>query len=547
MPISAKFLADFTQFESATQSAGGKLLAFEGNAAKAGASIQAIETTARATTPILGSMAAQLAGVFTAGAIVAFGRNVLEAGDQIQRMADQTGLSTAEVQKLQYVAGQSGSSIDSLVGAVQNLQQRLGDNNSGAAGAMAKLGINAEAFNRLGTYEQMTTLAAAVRSVKDPTEQASLAAALFGKTWKEILPAIKSGMQEVGDQAPIMADSAVKSLDRIGDALKRSQQIATAWGGGVVLAIEGAGFALGDYLSRFDASHFGVANSQILEQETYLAKLEGRVVQGKPPVLALGEAAKGMGMSFEDASKMAKKLDEEIRASIKTNTEVQAAVEKTAKSLRDYYNWVGERAIEHEKEIENALAREAAAYRAFQNEIGVRQQEDDARAMAAAEAARIAAEGLGQAQMDEAIAEHTARVARAQANDELGKTGPLAHAASASINDLANAFNASAGVIVGAAKSIENAYNAAGIGQNNYFISGLMPKPVQSMATGGPVLRDGPIYAHAGEYVIPKGGGGGGITINYYGSALATKAEIGRAIQDAITAAHMSGGKRMPA
>jgi transposase-like protein len=37
---------------------------------------------------------------------------------------------------------------------------------------------------------------------------------------------------------------------------------------------------------------------------------------------------------------------------------------------------------------------------------------------------------------------------------------------------------------------------------------------------GGPVLADGPIFAHAGEFVIPKGGGGGSVTIanHFYGS-----------------------------
>jgi hypothetical protein len=224
-----------------------------------------VGTSASSSTGLLGGMERQLLSMFSIGAVVAFGREVLAAGDTIQKMADQTGLGIDEVQKLQFVAGQSGTSIESLIGAVQNLQVRLGDDNTGAAGAMAKLGIHADAFNKLGTYDQMTTLAAAVQGIQSPTEQASVAAALFGKTWKEILPAIKSGMKELGDEAPIMADSTVKSLDRIGDAMKRSQQQAVAWGGGLVLAIEGAGFAVGDFLSTFDPSHWGVPTSAVLK------------------------------------------------------------------------------------------------------------------------------------------------------------------------------------------------------------------------------------------------------------------------------------------
>ncbi len=205
------------------------------------------------------------------GGVVQFARSVLDAGDDIQKMADQTGLSTTEVQKLQYVAGQSGSSIQSLVGAVQNLQQRLGDENSGAAGAIKNLNINLEDFVRLSPYEQMTTLATAIKNIEDPTKQASAAAAIFGKSWKEILPAIKAGMEEVGDQAPIMAESTVKSLDRIGDRLTAAKGQAVVWGAGVIQSIEGVGFAFGNLLGIFNLEHIGLTNTAFLKLQQRLA------------------------------------------------------------------------------------------------------------------------------------------------------------------------------------------------------------------------------------------------------------------------------------
>jgi hypothetical protein len=153
------------------------------------------------------------------GALVSFGRSVLAAGDSIQKMSDQTGIGTEEIQRLQYIAGQSGSSMESLVSAIQNLQQRLGENNSGTVGAIRKLNINLEQFRQLDSYQQMLTLAESIRSIQDPTEQAALAADVFGKNWKEILPAIKSGMRELGEEADVMSDKAVKATDRFGDAL----------------------------------------------------------------------------------------------------------------------------------------------------------------------------------------------------------------------------------------------------------------------------------------------------------------------------------------
>ena len=45
---------------------------------------------------------------------------------------------------------------------------------------------------------------------------------------------------------------------------------------------------------------------------------------------------------------------------------------------------------------------------------------------------------------------------------------------------------------------------------------GSIGAPLKRFASGGPVLSDGPIYAHAGEFVIPKGGGGATVTNHIY-------------------------------
>lgn len=315
MAITAKFLADFDAFKASVQGAETSLKNMEATGTRLGTSFDSVK--------------AQILGAFTVGALVSFGREILDAGDKIQKMADQTGLGTDEVQKLQYIAGQSGTSIESLVGAVQNLQVRLGDDNTGAAGAMAKLGIHADAFNKLGTYDQMTALADGIRSVKDPTEQASLAAALFGKTWKEILPAIKSGMKEVGDQAPTMAEETVKALDRVGDAMTRSKQQAVTWGGGLLLAIEGAGFAFGDFLSKFNPEHFGVATSEILKMQGAFNDpdgLKGALASIPPFVPPIVEGMHAISVSVAD----------EKRAWNEMGRDGKLALEKLAAETKAY-------------------------------------------------------------------------------------------------------------------------------------------------------------------------------------------------------------------
>jgi len=281
----------------------------------------------------------EILSAFTVTKLVEFGQEVLEAGDKIQKMADQTGIGIDQVQKLQYIAGQSGSAIESLVGAVQNLQVRLGDENTGAAGAMAQLGIEMESFTKLNGYDQMTLLAGAIKDIQDPTEQASLAAARFGKTWKEILPAIKSGMKETGDQATIMSDQTVKALDRIGDTMKAAHQNAIAWGGSVVTAIEGAGFAVGDFLSTFDPAHFGIANSQMLKLAAAVNDpdgLAGALSKIPPAAKSVGDALKSVALNSADAAQVSKDLTRQGNESIKMHEEAAKAAKAHADAIKKF-------------------------------------------------------------------------------------------------------------------------------------------------------------------------------------------------------------------
>src|SRR4051812_33297324 len=66
------------------------------------------------------NLKASLAGAFTIGAATAFVSELIDMGDNIQRLADKTSLSIEQVQRLSYVAMQSGVSMDGMVSAVQN-------------------------------------------------------------------------------------------------------------------------------------------------------------------------------------------------------------------------------------------------------------------------------------------------------------------------------------------------------------------------------------------------------------------------------------------
>ncbi len=493
-------------------------------------SIKQIQNESTKTTNVLSGLEQQLLGMFSIGAVIAFGREILDAGDKIEKMSDQTGLSRAEVQKLQFVAGQSGVAIESLIGAVQNLQVRLGDDNTGAAGAMAKLRINAEAFNKLTTYEQLLALSDAIRSVQDPTEQASIAAALFGKTWKEILPAIKSGMKEVGDQATIMSDETVKSLDRIGDTLKGARQAAIAFGGGFVTAIEGAAFAVGDFFSQFSPDHFGTTNSELLKIAGLLNDPDGL----KGALVAAEAGASKLNKTFGALPAMGipknlKDIEDGLNADHKAITEADKAAEKFAQTLAETLRKADEQFAQQriaginsiekaEKDLADFQAKQALDTLSYQVlKIWERVDEEEKSFKGSEEQRAQYNKAVEQLATEEAQAlvdaSNKAIIQAAELSDATEKSANKQVAAIAKVTqgywaevDAAFAAIAAASGGLDSSTGTRTTTPNDGTQERGPGINLTPTVPINGFARGGPTGRGGLAMLHAGEFVVPKDG-----------------------------------------
>lgn len=76
--------------------------------------------------------------------------------------------------------------------------------------------------------------------------------------------------------------------------------------------------------------------------------------------------------------------------------------------------------------------------------------------------------------------------------------------------------------------------------RNTFSLGATLPH----FASGGPVLRDGPIFAHAGEFVTPKGGAGTTVTNHIYVNGTAD--DVARQIADKIKRSLMQSTKLVP-
>ena len=159
--------------------------------------------------------------------LVAFGKDLLDTGDRIVKTADQTGLLYSEVQRLDYIAGQSGNTIEQITSAIGQMQKRLASGE--AAAGVEALHLNFEKLRNASPYEQLEQISVGFAGVKDPAERARLAMELFGKSGIEILPTLIANVRELGAAAPVMSDETVAALDKAGDEWHSFTQHVKVW------------------------------------------------------------------------------------------------------------------------------------------------------------------------------------------------------------------------------------------------------------------------------------------------------------------------------
>jgi hypothetical protein len=162
---------------------------------------------------------AALGAIFSIQKITAAVDQVSAATSRIADAASRMSISAEAVQKLGFAAKQSGSSIEAIAVAMGRMSDALGSADADAK--LAKLGLSLEHIKGLSPDQTFLAIAEAARKMEDPLKQADALTDLWGRGALELLPAVKAGFVEVGDQAPLMSNAVVEAGDRAGDALQK--------------------------------------------------------------------------------------------------------------------------------------------------------------------------------------------------------------------------------------------------------------------------------------------------------------------------------------
>jgi plasmid stabilization system protein ParE len=190
---------------------------------KAVASIDAMEKNTSKVTNTLGAMGKALAGAISVAAISNAVRSFTELTGRLTDLSIKTGISTTELQKLKFAAEQSGSTLEGVTKGIGFMARALVEGDSGAANAMKRLGLSIMEVRQMQPGQAFATIVDAVAKLPNVMEQSAVMTKLFGRAGADLLPMVKTNLQETMEAAQrlglVLDEQTVRAGDDLGDSL----------------------------------------------------------------------------------------------------------------------------------------------------------------------------------------------------------------------------------------------------------------------------------------------------------------------------------------
>jgi len=157
----------------------------------------------------------------TIGAVTDLGRQAFATAGALVDMSNKTGLSTDTLQRMDYVAKQSGSDVSAFAEAAFKMGVTIQEGSGKARQAAEDLGLSWQQLRSASPDDQYNMVVKALEAMENPQRRNTDAVGLFGKTAKDILAAIVDGYSKVAAGATVAGDAQLKAIDALGDAWDR--------------------------------------------------------------------------------------------------------------------------------------------------------------------------------------------------------------------------------------------------------------------------------------------------------------------------------------
>ncbi len=291
----------------------------------------------------LAPLSTAAAGLVTGLAGAAY--SAITASDDLNTLANQTGLTTAEIQKMQYASDMIDVSFGDIEGALKKLKSKMDPANA----TLQQLGVsvtNADGSMRSATDVFYDSIAA-LSLIENETERDQVAMDLFGKSADSLAGIIDDGgaaLKEYGKQAEdlglILSQETLDDLNAMNDTidvLKANFAGAFAKLGSTAAktfspALEKAAKAAGKLADK-------IANLSP-KQVKLITAIAGTIAVISPLTIGVGKLTKGVGAALKLAPKIVTTI-KAVGAVMSPTTLIIAAVAAAAIALGVviYKNW----------------------------------------------------------------------------------------------------------------------------------------------------------------------------------------------------------------
>lgn len=239
------------------------------------------------------------AGALGAG-MIKLGYDAVTSADELNTLSKQTGISTDELQKMQYAADLVDVSVEDITGALRKMKPKMTENNA----TFAKLGVSVK--NADGSLRDATDVfydsIAALSKIQNETERDQVAMSLFGKSADELAGIIDDGgaaLKEYGQQAEdmglILSEDTISALNETNDTI---DQLKGQMAGTMAQIGADVGQILAPALEKV-AGFIGTVTEKLRdltpEQEETILKIAGVVAAVAPALIIIGKITSGIG------------------------------------------------------------------------------------------------------------------------------------------------------------------------------------------------------------------------------------------------------------
>lgn len=210
------------QISADLKSLQGQLRTMEGNFQTSFSRIESIAGTFGKS--IVGGL---LAG-FSVGAITGFINKVVDLGDQLSDLSDQTGLSIAVLGGIKPVLDANNSSLEGFAKGFAKFQRQLGDfkgQGKEAAEALKAIKLDPSQLVNAAPDVALEKLVTALAKVENINERAAIAGRLLNKSAAELIPTI---LQLAQNGIPKLDDATAQAFKRLGELKDQFVQIGAA-------------------------------------------------------------------------------------------------------------------------------------------------------------------------------------------------------------------------------------------------------------------------------------------------------------------------------